>query len=96
MKFSKEGCFMADVHDNRAASRYELDVEGAVAFVDYVRTPDAIRLVHTEVPTALEGRGIGSRLVKGVLEDVRRQGLEVIVRCPFIEAYLKKHPELQG
>jgi predicted GNAT family acetyltransferase len=86
---------MSDVHDNRGAARYELEADGAVAFVDYVRTPGSIRLVHTEVPAALEGRGIGSRLVKGVLEDVRAQGLELIVRCPFIEAYLKRHPEMQ-
>ncbi len=49
--------------------------------------------MHTEVPTALNGRGIGSALVRGELDIARAQGLKVEARCPFVAAYIAKHPE---
>jgi predicted GNAT family acetyltransferase len=48
---------------------------------------------HTEVPKELEGRGIGSALVRGLLEIARAQGLKVQAVCPFVKAYLDRHPE---
>ena len=85
---------MADqVRDNTAKSRYELDVDGHVAFVDYRLRPERILLVHTEVPAELGGRGIGSKLASGTLDAVRTRGLKAEIRCDFLEAYVKKHPE---
>jgi uncharacterized protein len=81
------------VRDNSAIHHFELDVDGHTAFVDYRKTPEAITLVHTEVPKELGGRGVGSTLVRGVLEAVRAQGLKLIVKCPFVKAYMEKHPE---
>ena len=87
---------MAEVTDNRARHRYELDVGGTIAFVEYVREPHAVVLVHTEVPQALSGQGVGSRLAKGVLERVKTEGGKVVPRCEFIAGYIGKHPEYAG
>ena len=69
---------MAAVRDNKAQNRFELDVEGAVAFANYRLTPSAVIITHTETPRSLRGRGIASELVKGALEltraDARNSG----------------------
>lgn len=85
---------MADeVRDNTKQRRFELDAEGHLA-VSYYRLADGvITFMHTEVPKALEGRGIGSRLVRGELEVARARGLKVIAKCPFVAAYIARHPE---
>jgi uncharacterized protein len=81
--------------DNEARSRYELTMEGAVAFIDHVREGDAVAFMHTEVPDSMEGKGVGSKLVKGALEDARRRGFKVVPRCPFVAKYIERHPEYQ-
>ncbi len=83
-----------EIRDNVARSRYELDVDGEVAFVEYVRAPGVIRFTHAEVPPAVEGRGIGSRLARHVLETARRDGVHIVPQCPFIADYLRRHPDL--
>jgi hypothetical protein len=50
-------------------------------------------LMHTETPVAARGRGLASQLVAGVLDEMRRRGLKIVPRCPFVSAYLAKHPE---
>ena len=82
-----------EVRDNLALNRFELDVEGGLAVAYYRAVPGRITITHTEVPTALRGRGIGSVLVRGTLDLARAQGLKVVSRCPFVSAYLGKHPE---
>jgi hypothetical protein len=82
-----------DVSDNTAKSHYELNVDGHIAFVDYRLRPDKIILVHTEVPSELGGRGVGSKLARGTLDAVRRRGLKADVRCDFLASYIQKHPE---
>ena len=84
---------MSDVRDNPALNRFELDVEGGIAVAYYRAAPGRITITHTEVPAALRGRGIGSVLVRGALDLARTQGLKVASRCPFVSAYLGKHPE---
>jgi predicted GNAT family acetyltransferase len=81
------------VRDNKVKSRFELDVEGTVAFANYRRTPDAVIITHTETPRALRGRGIASELVRGALELTRADGLKVVAGCGFVVDYLQKHPE---
>lgn len=83
----------ADVVRNDERNRYELTVEGQIAFADFNRLANAIMFTHTEVPESLEGRGVGSTLAKGALDDVRAQGLQVIPLCPFIAAYIRRHQE---
>jgi uncharacterized protein len=83
----------AAIRDNAAHHRFELDADGGTAIMVYHLDPGVITLVHTEVPQALAGKGIGSALVRGVLDLVRARGLKVIVKCPFVAAYLQRHPE---
>jgi predicted GNAT family acetyltransferase len=81
------------VNDNRAAHRFELSVDGQVAFLNYDRTADTLVFVHTEVPLALRGRHLGDVLVKAGLDAARREGLRIVAQCPFVKSYLQKHPE---
>jgi uncharacterized protein len=83
------------VRDNGAAQRYEMDVEGRIAFITYRRSGDVVTLLHADVPHELSGRGVGSALTKGTLELARAQGDKVVPRCPFIVTYIKKHAEFQ-
>ncbi len=81
------------VRNNAALGRYELDVDGETASLSYGLAPGVITLRHAEVPPALGGRGVGSTLVREVLNDVRARGLKVVATCPFVAAYMGKHPE---
>lgn len=81
------------VRNNPELNRYELDVEGHVAAAYYRREAGVVTFVHTEVPNELSGRGIGSALARGALDDARAQGLKVVAQCPFIGAYIAKHDE---
>ncbi len=85
-----------EVRDNPEALRYELLDDGqVVGEILYRRYPDRIVLVHTEVPPALEGRGLAGRLVAGALEDIRARGLRVVPVCPFVRSYVQRHPEYE-
>jgi predicted GNAT family acetyltransferase len=82
------------VVDNPAANRYEaLLGERVVGFSDYRPAKGRRIFIHTEVDPEFEGRGYGSRLARGALDDVRSQGLKASVHCPFISAYLERHRE---
>jgi predicted GNAT family acetyltransferase len=81
------------IRDNTERHRFELDADGHVAFSNYKRADDVLTILHTEVPQALEGRGIGSALIRGVLDIARSQGLKVVTICPFAKAYIERHPE---
>ena len=82
----------SDVVDNQAQKRFELTVDGHVAYLEYDRTHDTLRLVHTEVPKELRGKRLGDTLVKAALEVGRAAGLRIDAVCPFARAYLQKHP----
>jgi uncharacterized protein len=84
---------MAEVRDNKAQSRFELDVDGGIAFANYRLTPQAVIITHTETPRALRGRGIASELVEGALSLIRADGRKVIPGCSFVVDYLHRHPE---
>ena len=81
------------VRDNAAEGRYELAVEGGTAVLSYHRKNGTIYLTHTEVPSELEGQGIGGRIVKHALDQARAAGQKVAPRCPFVRAYVDRHPE---
>ena len=81
------------VADRPDLNRYEMAVEGDVAFLAYRRNSDHILLAHTEVPDVFRGRGYGSVLAKYALDGARKAGLGVIVKCPFVTAWLRRHHE---
>jgi len=81
------------ITDDAAAGRFELALDGGVAFVAYRREGAVLFLTHAEVPAGLAGRGLGSRLVRAVLELVRGRGERVVPRCPFVARYVARHPE---
>jgi uncharacterized protein len=81
------------VRDNKTQRRFELDVEGGMAFANYRLTPSAVVITHTETPRNLRGRGIASELVAGALRLIRADGMKVIAGCDFVVDYLQKHPE---
>ncbi|MGH2583765.1 MAG: GNAT family N-acetyltransferase [Dehalococcoidia bacterium] len=81
------------VDTNEAAQRYEARVDGELSIIQYSRDGDRIVFVHTEVPPALEGRGIASTLARAALEDARARDLKVVPLCPFVRAYIQRHPE---
>ena len=81
------------VRDNIARQRFELDVEGHVAFSEYKRNGNVFIITHTEVPRVLNGKGIGSALVRGLLALVRVEGAKIRPLCPFVRTYVEKHPE---
>jgi predicted GNAT family acetyltransferase len=86
----------SDIANNVERKRYEMVVDGQVAHADYVIDGDVVTFTHTIVPPALEGRGIASRLILFALEDVKAKGLRVIAQCPFVAAYIRKHPEWEA
>jgi predicted GNAT family acetyltransferase len=82
------------VADNPRASRYELWLGATRAgLIEYRSKPGVVLLVHTEVDPAFEGQGLGERLVTGALADLRARGLKVVPLCPFVRAYLRRHPD---
>lgn len=81
------------VVDNPAAERFEAHVDGQVAFAAYRRFDGAIVFTHTEVPDALEGRGVGSALARGALDLVIAAGQDIVPLCPFIAAWIARHPD---
>ena len=82
-----------DVVDNPQESRFEMAVGDAVAFAEYAQEDDRVLLLHTEVPQELSGRGIGSKLAKGVFETLRGRDARVVAQCPFMAGYAARHPE---
>jgi uncharacterized protein len=84
---------MADVVNNKAGHRFELTVEGHLAATYYELAGGVITFVHTEVPPELGGKGVASALIKGALEQVRKDGLQVVAECEFVKAYIGKHSE---
>ena len=83
-----------DFSDNPQAHRFELRMNGEVAaFSEYNLLADAVMLTHTEVLPQFEGQGLGSKLAKSVLAEVRQRGLHVIPVCTFMAGYIRKHAE---
>ena len=86
---------MSDIVNNSEKHRYELAVDGHVAATYYRIDDGVITFIHTEVPPELGGKGIGSKLIRGALDQVRADGLKVIPQCPFVKAFIDKNPDYQ-
>ena len=86
---------IGEIVNNPSKHRYELAVEGHIAATYYKLADGVITFVHTVVPPELGGKGIGSKLIKGALDQVRTDGLKVIPECPFVKAFIEKHADYQ-
>ncbi|HZA75219.1 MAG TPA: GNAT family N-acetyltransferase [Acidimicrobiales bacterium] len=83
-----------EVRDAPQQHRYEATVDGALAGFAVYRDDAGVRVfVHTEVFPEFEGRGVGSALARGALDDVRASGGSLVARCPFISGYIERHPD---
>jgi len=83
------------VTDNHEAHRFELTVAGETAVLNYERTGSSMVLVHTEVPPAVRGRHLADALAKAAIDRAHAEGLRVMAACPFVKAYMRRHPDSQ-
>tara|TARA_B100000945_G_C20309104_1_gene561927 strand:+ start:96 stop:398 length:303 start_codon:yes stop_codon:yes gene_type:complete len=81
------------VIDNKETNRFEAEVDGHKAFIEYSVQPGILSLNHTEVPKELSGQGLASEMTEKVLLQIELRGLKVIPVCPFTKKYIDKHPE---
>ena len=85
------------LQDDPDGHRFEAYVDGRLAgFTAYEREDDRIWILHTEVDDAFEGQGVGSSMVRQLLDRLRDdESLKVSVTCPFVNAWIRRHPEYQ-
>jgi predicted GNAT family acetyltransferase len=81
------------VRDNPNAGRYELDVDGQIVFANYRRDGSTLIIRHVEAPPPLRGTGAAGRLMQGIVEIARTDGLTVQPLCSYAAAWLRRHPE---
>lgn len=82
--------------DNRSENRFELILEGGTAFLNYQDHGDLFYLMHTEVPTGLEGMGVASALAEKVFDFLGQKQVKIKIYCSYIITWLKRHPEYEG
>ena len=82
------------VVDNPGENRFETSTSAGLAVLEYSRSGNLLALQHTEVPKSARERGTGGRLVEAAFRQAREQGLKVVPYCPFVRAYVERHPEL--
>lgn len=81
------------ITNDQASGRFQTEVDGYTAELTYRLTGDRMVITHTGVPPAIEGRGIGSALVRAAVEDATARDLTIVPLCPFVGAWLDRHPE---
>ena len=81
------------VRDNPERSRFELETGGLLAFATYRRSGSTLMLPHVEAAPALRGKGAADRLMRGVMEIARREGLRVVPLCSYASAWMRRHRE---
>ena len=83
------------ISDNKEKKRFEANIDGKTAFIEYEHSENKLIINHTEVPEELGGKGVGSGMVKQVLKKAKAEGLKVESHCPFVSGYIERHPEYQ-
>lgn len=81
------------VRDNAAQNRFEMDLGDSMAIAAYRSSPGVVAIYHTEVPPQHGGQGLGTALMRGVLDIIRARNEKVQPRCPFVTAFIRKNPE---
>lgn len=84
------------LNNNEALERFELEVDGHIAFITYEKTRGVLRLLHTESPQELAGRGVASALVEKTLLYIKEHNLKLQPLCPFVNAYIKRNTEWEN
>ena len=96
---AKRGSMMKVMNEDQtrvSRNRFEFEEDGQVAYLEFEIDGDTwMTLWHTEVPPALQGRGVASTLARTALEYARDRGLKVDVICPLVQGYIAKNPEFQ-
>jgi uncharacterized protein len=83
------------VTHNQEANRFEATVDGLRSLITYRRFLDRLVLQHTEVPPPLEGQGLAAKLTRTALDFARANHLRVVPLCPYVAAFLRRHPAYQ-
>jgi predicted GNAT family acetyltransferase len=78
---------------NSTSKRLELEAEGNTAFIDFKLSHQLLFLIHTEVPSVIEGKGVGSAIVQKALQYAKDNNYRIIPLCAFMQSYLKRHKE---
>ena len=78
---------------NAEAHDLEMNVDGNIAIIEYELSDGILKLIHTEVPPVLEGKGVGSAIVLKALNFAKENNYKIVPICPFVQAYLKRHPQ---
>lgn len=87
---------MFEVAHDPETSRFETEVEGHVAELVYRVDGRRMSMLHTWVPSPIEGRGVGSALVRAAVDEAMRRDLTIVPVCSFVRAWLDRHPEVQA
>jgi predicted GNAT family acetyltransferase len=90
------GTKTAAVVHNAARQRFEMNVDGQRSVLEYTFKNYRLFLTHTEVPSALQNQGLGTKLAHAALEYARQSDLTVVAICPFVKEYVGSHPEYQS
>ncbi|MEX0916039.1 MAG: GNAT family N-acetyltransferase [Wenzhouxiangellaceae bacterium] len=85
-----------DVQHNPDHNRFETSVDGHQCVLDYTLDEDVISMNRVYVPPPVEGKGIAGAITRHALDYSREQGWKVIARCPYVAAWIKRHPEYQN
>jgi predicted GNAT family acetyltransferase len=83
------------VQNNTERRRFEVKIDGKISVAEYIKTSQKLFLTHTEVPKGMEGNGIASHLAKAAFQFARDNELRIMPLCPYMAAYMKRHPEWQ-
>lgn len=75
---------------------FEIEIDDSFAFIQYKEMSNQIALIHTEVQSALSGKGAASAVVEKTLNYIEIQGKRLLPFCPYVFAYIKKHPEYKS
>lgn len=79
------------ITNNQLAGRFEIAQDGHTAILEYKKSEDVMTLVHTEVPEALGGKGLGGKLVMFALRYAKQNKLNVVAHCEFAKKYIQRH-----
>jgi predicted GNAT family acetyltransferase len=81
---------------NSDASHYEIhDGDELLGWIVYRESSGVVTMIHTDIEPRVEGKGVGSELARGALDDVRERGLKVYPLCPFVASFMRRHPEYE-